>query len=224
MSISSRDRMRLGFVLAYSVLIIVAVILYLLRPATPPLIQGVLLADPRPLDAFELIDHHTDTFSNSDLSGHWHMVSYGFTTCPDVCPATLAVLAQMTDQLQPGEDLRVLFYSVDHRRDTAEQLSSYLPFFNQEFTGLTHLDNPDNPHLPFEQSLGIASRLEPIIDEQGVLDPDNYRVIHGVNLLLLNPHGELQAIFKPTEVSPGIQGFDVQQLLKDFRAVRNYAG
>ena len=57
--------------------------------------------------------------------------------------------------------LDILFYSVDHRRDTVQQMASYVPFFDPDFVGLTHVDDPDNPHLPFEQSLGIMSKLVP---------------------------------------------------------------
>ncbi|HCD57056.1 MAG TPA: hypothetical protein DEQ90_16655, partial [Halieaceae bacterium] len=85
--------MLLGFVLANSAIAAVAATLFLNRPLPPPQIQGVLLPESRELARFVLTDHRGDAFSNSDLEGRWHLVSYGFTSCPDVCPATLAELA-----------------------------------------------------------------------------------------------------------------------------------
>jgi protein SCO1/2 len=117
--------------------------------------------------------------------------------------------------------ISVLFYSVDHRRDTVEQLAAYLPFFNEEFLGLTHVDDPRNPHLPFETSLGIVARLQPNLEE-GVVDPLDYQVQHGVTLFLLNPSGELQAIFEPDQVAPGVHAYNPDTLVADYLAVRRY--
>jgi protein SCO1/2 len=226
MSLSARGRMLLGFVLANTVIIAVAAAVLLNQPKAPPLIQGVLLAEGRAVDSFRLLSHFGEPFSNSDLRGQWHLVSYGFTTCPDVCPTTLSQLAVVASKLEAAEvqDLRFLFYTVDHRRDTATQLASYLPFFHRDFLGLTHLDDPANPHQPFEQGLGIAARLEPVTDGTATPSVNDYQVIHGISLLLLNPRGELQAIFKPNETAPGVRSFDPDKILRDYRAIRNYLG
>ena len=130
------------------------------RPDSPPLIQGVLLPEGRELQPFSLLDHHNEAFTNEDLKGRWHLVSYGFTTCPDICPTTLSQLAGVAAQLEQhgGADLRFLFYTVDHRRDTVSQMATYMPFFHPDFVGLTHLDDSNNPHLPFEQEPGIVAQ------------------------------------------------------------------
>jgi protein SCO1/2 len=221
--------MLLGFALANLALIAAAYIVVSNRPLPPPQIQGVLLLEGRELEAFTLLDHHNQAFANEDLLGRWHrwhLVSYGFTTCPDICPTTLVQLNQLVDRLgaDGASDLRVLFYSIDHRRDTVSQMAGYVPYFNPKFVGLTHEDDPDNPHLPFEQSLGIMSQLSPILDEDGVPDPDNYTVSHGVTLFLINPEGELQAVFEPDEPAPGVHHFDPDKLFNDYTAVRDYLG
>jgi len=94
-SLSPRARMIAGFVTANLIIVVVAVVAWQLRPPAPPLIQGVLLPEARPLEEFELLDHQGQAFTNADLRGRWHLVSYGFTTCPDVCPTTLSQLAAM---------------------------------------------------------------------------------------------------------------------------------
>jgi protein SCO1/2 len=214
--------MLLGFTLANTAMALVAAALFFNRPASPPLIQGVLLTDGRPVQDFSLLDHHGKHFTNRELLGQWHLVSYGFTTCPDICPTTLSQLSEATARLGEYEDdLQVLFYSVDHRRDTVQQLAAYLPFFSPDFVGLTHVDDPGNPHIPFEQSLGIVARLQPNLKD-GSADPDDYQVQHGVTLFLLNPEGELQAIFEPDQVAPGVHAYDPERLVSDYLAVRRY--
>ena len=223
MSLSARARMLVGFATANAVILAVLAAILLNRPASPPLIQGVLLADGRALEPFSLLDHRGEPFTNRDLHGQWHLVSYGFTTCPDICPTTLSQLADAKLRLaENGDDLQVLFYSVDHRRDTVSQLASYLPFFDEEFVGLTHLDDPQNPHLPFEQGLGIVAQLVPNLDQDGGQSANDYQVVHGVTLFLLNPAGELQAIFEPDESLPGMHSYDPDKLVSDYLAVRRY--
>jgi protein SCO1 len=221
---SPRTRMLAGFLLTIIAIAVAATLVLLNRPPSPPQIQGVLLPQARKLPDFRLLNHHNRVFTNEDLKGRWHLVSYGYTSCPDICPTTLSQLALVTRQLekQGRSDLRVLFYSVDHRRDTVAQMASYLPFFHPDFIGLTHLDDSDNPHLAFEQGLGIVAQLVPATGPD--IDPgDNgYTVMHGVTLFLINPQGELQAIFEPDKSLPGSQSFNPDTLLRDYLAIRSY--
>lgn len=222
MTLSPRKRIILGIATANLCLLLVAGAVLVSRPAAPPLIQGVLLPQGKDLGDFALLDHRARTFTNRDLLGRWHLVSYGFTTCPDICPTTLARLSKLAARLDQDDSLRFLFYSVDHRRDTTARLASYVPYFHPDFVGLTHRDQSDNPHLPFEEGLGIVSRLVPSQDPQA--GPEDYQVLHGVALFLLNPQGQLQAIFKPDDELRGGQDFDVDRLLQDYRAIRDYLG
>ena len=124
---SPRVRMLVGFLLANTAIAAVAVMVLLNRPDSPPLIQGVLLPDGRELRDFSLYDHHDQPFTNEDLRGRWHLVSYGFTTCPDICPTTLSKITRVYKALEPaGEEVLTLFVSVDPTRDTPEKLAEYL--------------------------------------------------------------------------------------------------
>lgn len=226
MTLSPRLRMIIGFVLANTAIIAVAGLVLLNKPASPPSIQGVVLLQARDLPPFRLLDHHNRDFSNRDLLGAWHLISYGFTTCPDVCPTTLAQLAQVKALLnENGDDLPILFYTVDHRRDTVGQLASYMPFFHAEFIGLTHLDSDDNLHLPFEEGLGIVAELTPTEQNPNdSADQQAYQVSHGVTLFLLNPQGQLQAILKPGTDKQRNKVFDAHTIYKDYLQVRDYFG
>src|SRR5664279_5922545 len=76
---------------------------------------------------FQLINQDGRPVTEAALQGHWTVVFFGYTYCPDVCPTTLQTLAQAQNQLGPnGRDLQVLFVSVDPQRDTPAQLKTYL--------------------------------------------------------------------------------------------------
>ena len=226
MPLSFRMRMLIGFLLANAALVTVAGINVFNRPELPPLIQGVLLPEARQIEAFSLIDHNNRRFTNQQLKGRWHLVSYGFTTCPDICPTTLSQLALVAKNLEDEGrlDLHVLFYSVDHRRDTVKQLQAYIPYFHPKFIGLTHIDDSANPHLPFEKSLGLVSQLVPLSDPGADILENEYQVNHGMNLYLINAEGELQAILEPDNKQPGVYSFDPQKIITDYRAIRGYIG
>lgn len=180
----------------------------------PPDIQGAYLQPARKLPNFSLLDHQGDRFKREDLKGRWHLLTYGYTHCPDICPMTLATLSQWVQRIERENvypDLQVLFYSVDGERDTPEVLSQYLPYFHSDFIGLT----PGEPrsHQNFEQGLGIVSR-KPEAQAQWVN--------HGVMIMLLNPRAQLQAVFKPERNEHGLFHFKEETLLQDYRAVRRY--
>ena len=215
--------MLVGFLSANIAIVAVAAIVLLNRPAAPPHIQGVLLPQARALPEFQLLDHHNREFTRSDLQGRWHLVTYGFTTCPDICPTTLTHLASAKRALQKQgyPDLQVLFYTVDPARDTVTQLSSYVPYFDPDFIGLTHQQGSDQ-YIPFEQGLGIVAQLLPL--EGPDIDPaDNeYQVVHGVKLFLINPDAQLQAILAPDTSFSGVHSFSPDTITRDYMAIRDY--
>ena len=86
---------------------------------------------------FQLTDHSGHPRSLSDFRGKVVAVFFGFTHCPDVCPTTLAELAQTVKQLgERGDEIQVLFITVDPARDTQKVLAQYVPAFDPRFVGL----------------------------------------------------------------------------------------
>ena len=84
-----------------------------------------------------LIDHNGKPRTLADFRGKVVVIFFGFTHCPDVCPTTLAVLAQVAKELgADAEKMQVLFVTVDPERDTPELLRQYVPSFNPDFLGL----------------------------------------------------------------------------------------
>ena len=152
--------------------------------ATEMKINGLYLLDtPRDIGEFSLVDHHGNVFDKARLEQKWTLVFFGFTYCPDICPTTMAFLNEFMGQLQGTE---VVMVSVDPARDTVEQLATYVPYFNEEFTGVTgeFLDI----HR-FATSLNTPFRKVPGQDE-------NYQVDHSSNVVLINPRGDYHGFFK----------------------------
>ena len=87
---------------------------------------------------FSLLGHDGRTVTLDDFRGRVTVLFFGFTHCPDVCPGTMASLARAREQLgEAGDDLQVLFITVDPERDTPQRLGSYLANFDPDFLGLT---------------------------------------------------------------------------------------
>jgi protein SCO1 len=86
---------------------------------------------------FVLVDPDGRTRTLADFKGRLVVVFFGFTQCPDVCPTTLAELAQIRRELGPaGEKLQAVFITVDPERDTPELLKAYVNNFDASFVGL----------------------------------------------------------------------------------------
>jgi protein SCO1/2 len=152
--------------------------------------NGLYLMDPpRDIGEFSLVDHRGEAFTQEDLQGQWTLVFFGFTHCPDICPTTMAFLDRFMDELEgteAEEETEVVMISVDPARDTVEQLASYVPYFNEDFTGVTgeFLDLfrvATNLNTPFRKVPG-----------QG----EDYVVDHSANVVLINPRGDYHGFFK----------------------------
>ncbi len=87
---------------------------------------------------FELTTQEGTRFSSASLKGRPHLVFFGFTQCPDICPTTLSEITGVLEQLGPDADkLSVLFITVDPERDTPEHLKAYMSSFDSRIIGLT---------------------------------------------------------------------------------------
>jgi protein SCO1 len=87
---------------------------------------------------FTLVDHQGRTVTEKDVTGRPHLVFFGFTHCPDVCPTTLFQISEVLKATgERGRDLRALFITVDPERDRPEVLKDYLSSFDDRILGLT---------------------------------------------------------------------------------------
>lgn len=89
--------------------------------------------------AFALTDHTGKRVTDRDFLGKHMLIMFGFTYCPDICPSGLQVISAALEQLDPQKASRIVpvFVSVDHERDTPEQLALYIKSFHPRLVGLT---------------------------------------------------------------------------------------
>ena len=118
--------------LAAGLLVLVVVAVLLTRPRAPP-VSRVDLGGP-----FALVDQEGRPFTDRDLRGRPAALFFGFTTCPEVCPTTLARWSASLKALGPDAGrLRAVFVSVDPERDTPAVMKRYLSDFDPRIVGLT---------------------------------------------------------------------------------------
>ncbi|WP_144572031.1 SCO family protein [Azomonas agilis] len=155
----------------------------------------VLLPQRREIPNLSFITHQQQPLQTADLKGHWSLVFFGYSFCPDICPTTLSDLRRLYQQLPQAtrEQLRVFLVTVDPQRDTPEQLEGYLKYFSPDFTGLTG-DLADIQRL--SAVLGI-----PFIP--GDTGKPGYTVDHSANLALIDPEGYARGFVRaPIRLEP----------------------
>ncbi|MCI0917411.1 SCO family protein [Stutzerimonas stutzeri] len=148
----------------------------------------VMLPQGRDMPDVTLTNQDGEAVSMEQLEGHWNLLFFGYTFCPDICPATLAELRQLRGSLpeEVNQRLQPILVSVDPERDTPEQLKKYLDYFGAGFIGLT------GP-LDDIQTLANAAGVPFIPADTSKKD---YTVDHGANLALIGPDGRLRGFIR----------------------------
>jgi len=145
-----------------------------------------VLSEPRPVAAFQLSDQHGRIFTQEQLRGSWTILFAGFIHCPDICPGTLALLADVQERAGISPDqLRTVFVSIDPERDTPENLAEYLDYFNPEWIALTG-QKPELDRLM--ASLELAYVRVPVGGGEYTMD-------HSTALVLIDPEGRMRGYF-----------------------------
>ena len=141
----------------------------------------VMLPQQRQLPVLDFTDQDAQPFSSSELQEKWSLLFFGYTFCPDICPATLAQLRQLREEMAPElwSKLRIVLVSIDPHRDSPEQIKKYLGYFNAGFIGIT--GEPERI-----QQLANAVSI-PFIPAD--TSKQNYTVDHSGNLAIIGPDG-----------------------------------
>lgn len=140
--------------------------------------------------AFELTGTSGDTITAEQTDGQIRLLFFGFTSCPDICPATLQKLSRAVKDLpkELREDTQIVFVSVDPQRDTPERIDSYVSFFSDRAIGLTG----EEPAL---RELSKRYRTTFGYDE-----PDaegNYNVSHSGAVYVFDREGKARLLIRP---------------------------
>jgi protein SCO1 len=181
-----------------------ALLARMLAHQSVPLAGGTWLPEARALAAFELQDLDGKPLTNASLKGHPHLVFFGFTYCPDICPTTLATLSQVIPASGQSAlpDAQVLFVSIDPERDTAANLRDYLNAFSSRFAGARP---------------ATAAALQPLLTSLSAIAtrvalPDgSYTMDHTAAVYLLDARSRYRAVFTPPFTVAGLRA-DLQRI------------
>jgi cytochrome oxidase Cu insertion factor (SCO1/SenC/PrrC family) len=167
-------------------------------------------AEPVPGEAlggrFILTDHNGKLVTEADLLGNYHILFFGYTQCPDVCPTSLQVLARALKNL--GDDAKRFvpwFVTVDPERDTVERLREYVGYFNERMLGLTGSSSMLDTMMK-----QYRVKYEKVTGEGG--DPSLYTMDHTASLFLIGPDGRFI-----TKFAHGITPQALSERLRSYR-------
>jgi len=157
------------------------------RPGSTPKFSLTDLSGANFGNELSLIDHNGKPRTLADFRGKVVVIFFGFTHCPDVCPTTLAELAQVAKELgKDAEKMQVLFVTVDPERDTPEVLRQYVPSFNPNFLGL----------YGDATATSRTAKEFKIFFQKQPLPGGSYSVDHSAGTYVLDPLGRLR-LFAP---------------------------
>jgi len=175
-----------GAFVAGLILCTAVVLLVTGRGEGPTLPQVAAIGGP-----FSLTDQNGRTVTDQDFKGRPFLVFFGFTHCPDVCPTTLALLANVQKQAAAADQelsgIKVALISVDPERDTPQQLGSYIASFRGDFIGLT---GNASEIVKATRAFGVASAR---VDLGG----GNYTMDHSATVFALDSQARIVAVFTP---------------------------
>jgi protein SCO1/2 len=157
-------------------------------PLPEPTVSGkALIGGP-----FSLIDGTGKRVTEQTYRGRYTLVFFGFTSCPDVCPAGLQLMSAALEKIGPKADrITPLFITLDPERDTPEKVASYVKNFNPRIVGLS--GTPGDI-----ASVAKAYRVyyQKVPTEGGA--PGSYSLDHSSIIYLMDPKGEYVTHFTPT--------------------------
>ena len=154
---------------------------------------------------FTLTDHNGQTRSLSDFKGKVVVLFFGYTQCPDVCPTSMAELAEVKRLL--GEDadkLQGVFVTVDPARDTAELLKAYMANFDPMFVAF--IPTPD-------QLAVVAKDYKIYYKKVDGKTPTSYTMDHSAGSYVYDTQGNLR-LYSRYGVGPQVLATDIQTLLR----------
>ena len=154
---------------------------------------------------FALTDHTGRQRTLADFRGKAVVLFFGYTQCPDVCPTTLAALAEAMRRLRPeAANVQVLFVTVDPERDTAELLSHYVTTFNPSFLGLSG---------DADATARTAKEFKILYQKQPGKTPGSYTMDHSAGTFVFDPQGRLR-LYAGHGQGADVFAHDIRELLR----------
>jgi protein SCO1/2 len=171
----------------------------------PHTFTGTLLQSPSEAHDFTLISHTGQPVSLSDFRGKLVMLYFGYTFCPDVCPASLSEAAGAMDILgEKAEDVQLIMVSVDPERDTPEELADFVAHFDPAFLGVTGTP---------EEIASIATLYGIYYGKSEGSIATGYLIDHTATITVIDREGHVKLIF-PFGTTAAEIAADLDYLLK----------
>lgn len=153
---------------------------------------------------FTMTDHTGKQVTEKDFRGRYMLIFFGFTNCPDICPAELQVMSAAMDELgEQAETVVPVFVTVDPKRDTVERMAQYVSNFHPKLVGLTGTREQ-------VEKMAKAFRIY-YAEVKDETTSDGYSVDHSSVAYLMGPKGEYLTHFgfgtKPKEMAERIAGY-----------------
>ena len=183
------------------VLLIAALAIY--EYTKPAVLYGSVISPPKAMPEFTLNSTNGPAHL-SDYRGKVTVVFFGFTNCKDICPATLAKMEEVFTKLgDKSRDVRLVFISVDYKRDTPQTAAAFATKFKPEFIGLS----------------GSQAQIDQVTQDYGInykLDPPDangdYEVEHTASVMVLDRQGRLELVWS-TDQQPDEIASDLSVML-----------
>jgi protein SCO1/2 len=178
----------------------------------PQNLNALVYENAKSLSDFTLKNQLDEPVTKAQFKGQWNLVFLGYTSCPDICPLTLAKLNAVYKELEADYPLQIWFVSVDPNRDTAEKRKQYIDYFNPNFLAVS----------------GEHKDLFPVVRELGLIyaisdtTKADYAVDHSASVALVDDTGALRAIFKPEFKQGSVPLINSTQLTQEFKVIANY--
>ena len=172
----------------------------------PPVYHGQVVDSQIPVTNFTLNGPGAEPVSLIDFRGKVVMIYFGYTFCPDVCPATMNELRNALEALgRQADEVQVLMVTLDPERDTPEVLAAYLAHFDSSFIGLT---GTADEIVTASAPLGIFYEREEGTPATG------YLVNHTATVMVLDKHGRLRLVY-PFDTAGEDMAADLKYLIRD---------
>jgi len=140
---------------------------------------------PRNMPEYSVLNHLDEKTNQTDLLGHWSIMFFGFTHCPDICPNTLASLVDIQKSFAADKQPEIILVSVDPMRDTPQLINQYISSFGGKISAYT----------------GELHQIQDLTSELGVayaynaMPNNDYTVDHSTSIFIINPEGQYVGVF-----------------------------
>ncbi|MBK8432038.1 MAG: SCO family protein [Chloroflexi bacterium] len=174
---------------------------------TPPSYKGMTLQSPELLPDIEMMSTTGERVSLSDYRGKVVLLFFGYTSCPDICPATLLELRTAVRELGGDSDqIQVVMVTVDPQRDDVPRLKQYVTQFDERFIGLV---GTDEELIASAAQYGIFYQAHEVEGSQA-----GYFMDHTAAIMAFDKDGYLRLMY-PFGMTGGDIAADMRYLIKE---------